>query len=424
MISNLSVPLVGIVDTAVMGRIDNPAYIGAIALGALIFSFLYWGFGFLRMGSTGLAAQNFGAGNTEEITALALRGFLIAAVVSLIILLVQTPVLKLSLSVLSGSAEVEALTARYYNIRVLSAPAVLLTYVVLGILIGIQRTRDALIIQLVLNLSNVVLDIVFVIGLGLGVEGVGWATVISEYLALVLGLVILARSLSVPLNAVPIKTIVDRYRLRELVDVNSNLIVRNFCIIFTHSWFTAQSTRFGETTLAANAILIHLVHVLAYGLDGFAHAAEALVGEAYGRKSAAHFRSAVRITTQWAIAMAVAFIALYAVTGGTVIDLMSTNEGVRETARTFLPWVLVAPLVAVWSYQFDGIFIGSTHTAEMRNGMLISMAVFAIASATVVPEFGNHGLWIAFIVFTAARGVTLGWWYPRVRDNVIARSRA
>jgi len=387
MISNLSVPLVGIVDTAVMGRIDNPAYIGAIALGALIFSFLYWGFGFLG------------------------------------ILILQTPVLTFSLSVLSGGAEVEALTARYYNVRVLSAPAVLLTYVVLGILIGLQRTRDALIIQLVLNLVNVILDIVFVIGLGYDVEGVGWATVISEYLAMILGLVILARALAVPLTAVSFRTIVDPDRLRQLIDVNSNLIVRNFCIIFTHSWFTAQATRFGETTLAANAILIHLVHVLAYGLDGFAHAAEALVGEAYGRQSAEHFRSAVRITTQWAVVMAAGYIVLYAATGGVFIDLMSTNESVRETARNFLPWVLVAPLVAVWSYQFDGIYIGATHTAEMRNGMLISMAVFAIASVTLVPRFGNHGLWLAFSVFTAVRGMTLAWWFKRVRQNVIAHSQ-
>lgn len=414
MLSNLSVPLVGAVDTAVMGHLPDPAYIGAVALGAVIFSFLYWGFGFLRMGTTGFVAQACGAGDALEVRSSLGRGLLLAAVLGGGIVALHVPLGTLAFRLLDGSEQVETLAAAYYAVRVWSAPAVLANYALLGFFIGIQNTRLALAIQLALNGANVLLDLVFVIGLGWGVRGVALASLASEYGAVLLGLAVAGAQLRRIGGEWQRSRLLDGARLRALLHVNANIFLRTLCLIFAFAWFTNTGARLGEVVLAANAILMQLQLFLSYGLDGFAHAAEALAGGAVGARNRTAFRAAVRVSTLWALAVAGAYTLLYAAAGPLIIDAMTSLETVRGAAREYLPWLLVSPLLSVWSFQLDGIFIGATRPVEMRNGMLLALAAYLAAAALLVPLWGNHGLWLSLMVFMGARAVTLGLWLPRI----------
>lgn len=420
-LSNLSVPLVGAVDTAVVGHLPDPVYIGAVALGAVIFNFLYWGFGFLRMGTTGFVAQAYGAGDGIEVRATLARGVLIGVILGALLVAVQSPLLHLALWAFEGSARLESLAADYYRIRIWSAPAALVHYAFLGTLIGVQNTRAALALQLVLNGTNVVLDVLFVVGLGWGVEGVAAATLISEITAAACGALLVRRALRHLSGPWRRSHLLDASRLRALLRANANIFVRTLCLIFAFSYFTAQGTKLGEAVLAANAVLMHLQQFLAYGLDGFAHAAEALAGGAYGARDRRAFRAAARASTHWALLVAVVYLLVYAALGTQLIDLFTGIDAVRNEAYAFLPWVLASPLISVWSFQLDGIFIGTTRTREMRNGMLVSLAVYLLAVELLLPLWGNHGLWLSLLIFLAARALTLGIFYPRIERSLSPR---
>lgn len=414
-LSNLSVPLVGAVDTAVVGHLPDPGYIGAVALGATIFNFVFWGFGFLRMGTTGLVAQAAGAGDHEEVRALVWRALGIGALMALALITLQVPIASLAFLAIDGSAELESLARDdYFAIRVWSAPATLANYAVLGALIGLQRTRAALVAQLSLNLVNVGLDLLFVSGFGWQVEGVALASVIAEYFALGVGLWLLSGALPRAKTRLDLARLLDRARLRAMFAVNGNLFVRTTCLLAGFFLFTAEGTRQGELILAANAVLLNLVYFLAYGLDGFAHAAEALAGGAFGAKRSDAFRAAVRATTIWAFIVAGLYSLSYWLAGPAIVALITDIEDVRLLADSYLPWLIAAPLVFVWSYQLDGIFIGTTHTREMRNGAILSLLVFIAAESLLVPMMGNHGLWLSLYLFMLARTLTLGLCYPRL----------
>ncbi len=421
-LSNLSVPLVGAVDTAVVGHLPDPVYIGAVALGAVIFNFLYWGFGFLRMGTTGFVAQAFGAGDSIEVRATLARAVLIGVLLGVVLIAVQSPLLHLALWAFEGSERLESLAADYYRIRIWSAPATLVHYALLGTLIGVQNTRAALALQLVLNGTNVVLDLVFVVGLGWGVEGVAAATLISEFTAAACGVLLLRRALRRLPGSWRRSHLLDASRLRALLRANANIFVRTLCLIFAFSYFTAQGTKLGEAVLAANAVLMHLQQFLAYGLDGFAHAAEALAGGAYGARDRQAFRAAARASTHWALLVALVYLLVYATLGTQLINLFTGIEVVRDEAYAYLPWVVASPLISVWSFQLDGIFIGTTRTREMRNGMLISLAVYLLAVELLLPLWGNHGLWLSLLIFLAARALTLGVFYPRIERSLSPRA--
>ena len=413
-LSNLSVPLVGVVDTAVVGHLPDPIYIGAVALGALIFSFLYWGFGFLRMGTTGFVAQAYGAENSNEVSAVLMRALLLAMAFGVLIILLQHPIGSVSFSLLEGGVELEAEAIDYYQIRVWSAPAVLGNYAVLGCLIGLQNTRSALVLQLVLNLTNVLLDLVFVLQFGWGVEGVAAASVISEYLALVVGFIIIKSNLARIGGGLKLQGVLNKEKLKALLHVNFNIFIRTLCLVFAFAYFTAQGTKLGEVTLAANAVLLHLQHVLAYGLDGFAHAVEALAGSAYGARNRKAFHSAMFYTTLWALVLAGVYTLVYFLFGTSIISILTGIEAVRMSAYTYLPWLLISPILSVWSFQLDGIFIGTTRTVEMRNGMLISLLAYLGAVWALVPVWGNHGLWLSLIIFMVLRALTLGVMLPSI----------
>jgi MATE family multidrug resistance protein len=417
-LSNMSVPLVGAVDTAVVGHLPDPVYIGAVALGAVIFNFLFWGFGFLRMGTTGFVAQAYGSGDPTEVRSTLARALLLAGVLGLTIVLLQNPIGNVAFWALHGAENLESLAASYYAIRVWSAPAALANYAVLGCLIGMHNTRAALVLQFVLNVSNVLLDLLLVLGFGWGVEGVALASVLSEYLALAFGWWLVRANFQRIGGEWNRDHILYAPRLRALLHVNVNIFFRTLSLIAAFFYFTAMGTRLGEVTLAANAVLLHLHYFVSYGLDGFAHAAEALAGSAYGARQRAAFRAAVKATTVWALIVAVAYSVVYATVGHLIIGIITGIEPVRLAAADYLPWVLLLPIVSVWSYQFDGIYIGATRPVEMRNSMLLSFITYIVASWLLIPLWHNHGLWLSFMIFMAMRGITLGLWLPRIERSI------
>lgn len=417
-ISNLSIPMVGAVDTAVVGHLPGPESIGAVALGALIFSFLFWGFGFLKMGTTGFIAQAYGADDQPTLLDTLSRVIILALALGALTILLSYPLIQFALYLLDGTAAVETLTADYAYIRIWSAPATLCTYVFTGVFIGMHNTRRILIILLVLNISNILLDLLFVIGFNMGVEGVALATLIAEYFAAACGFYMLRTPIKQALQRFNWHTILERQALIRLMSANRDIFIRTLCLVFSFSYFTALSTGRGEIVLAANAILLHLQSIMAYALDGFAHAAEALTGSAYGARKRRDFQRSVNITTLWAFGFSLLISAIYLVLGESILGLFTTIDDVLNTAKVYLPWMVIAPIISIWSFQLDGIFIGSSYTKEMRNAMLISMLAYLALLQWLVPLWGNHGLFLGLSLFMLIRALTLAWYYPRITKAI------
>ena len=416
-VSNISVPLVGAVDTAVVGHLPEPHHIGAVALGALIFTFLYWGFGFLRMGTTGFIARAYGAGDIPALSDTLLRVLLLALLFGFAIIALGKPLISVALYFLESSDAVERLAADYSLIRVWSAPATLCVYVFTGLFIGMHNTRRALYLVLTLNLTNVALDLLFVSVFKLGVPGVAWATLIAEYTAAATGLVMLRFEIRRAL-ASRRRSVLETGAVLELMRTNGNIFVRTLCLVFAFAWFTAHSARLGEVVLAANSILLHLQNIMAYALDGFAHAAEALAGSAYGARNRHGLRRAVRVSTLWAGASALLMSVIYGLFGEAILGLFTDIGEVLEVSAYYLPWMVVMPLLSVWSFQLDGIFIGTGHAREMRNAMLASTAAYLALLAVLIPWLGNHGLFLGLCFFMVIRALTLLRYYPRLLRSI------
>jgi len=416
--SNISVPLVGAVDTAVVGRLPGPTYIGAVALGALIFSFLYWGFGFLRMGTTGYVARADGAGDRNELSKTYVRVLLLALVFGALVIALSNPIVRFSLEIIDSSPAVETLAAEYAHIRIWSAPATLCLYVFTGILIGLRHTRQVFLLQIVMNVINVILDLAFVPWLGMGVAGVAWASLIAEYSAAFLGLWILRKLFIDALTNPDWKQILELAPMLQMLRSNSHIFIRTLCLVFSFAFFTAQGAKLGELVLAANSILLHLQSIMAYGLDGFAHAVEALAGSAYGAHSRSRFSRAVVLTTGWAAVAAIVTSLIYLFLGNTILALFSNQESVLMLASSFLPWMIVAPIISVWSFQLDGIFIGAGHTREMRNAMIVSTLGYLALVWLFLPLLGNHGLFLALSLFMLLRALSLYYYYPGIKQAI------
>ena len=426
MVSNISTPLLGIVDTAVVGRQPDPQGIGAVAVGALVFTFAFWAFGFLRMGTTGLAAQALGAGDREELRAVLGRSLLIACGAGLLLILLQWPLRGLAFALIGASPAVEGLARGFYDIRIWSAPAALANYALLGWFIGLGRTTTGLVLQLVLNLTNVALDVFFVLVLDWGVRGVALGTLLAEYVAVVAGLVIAARHPLLAAGRWSLQRILDPRRLRRTFAVSGDIMVRSLALIAVFVWFTSRGARGGDVTLAANAVLMQFITAAAFFLDGLAFAAEALVGRAVGAGSRGQVFEAARLSTLWAALLAVLIAAVLWLAGPLFIDGLTADAATRAAARHFLPWAAAAPLLGVWAFQLDGIFIGATRTAAMRNAMLVSVGIYLAAWWLLAP-LGNPGLWWAFYVHYAARTGTLLYCLPallRAVPDGVARGAA
>lgn len=410
-LANVTVPLLGAVDTAVVGQMGLPAPIGAVGLGAVILSSIYWIFGFLRMGTTGLTSQAIGAGDRAEGTAILLRALLIGAAAGVFFIIAQWPLFWGALWLSPGSDAVEGLAHDYLRLRIWGAPATISLYAITGWLIATERTRSVLILQIWINGVNIALDLWFVLGLGWGVEGVAIATLIAEWTGLAAGLW-LCRSAFGAALAPALARMWDAAALRHMAAVNGDIMIRSVLLQISFTSFLFLGAGQGDATLAANQVLLQFLTIAAFFLDGFAFAAEALVGQAVGARSVAAARRASLVSTQWGVGAVLCLSFAYLFAGPALIDLMTTAPNVRLIARDFLPWLVAAPIVGVWAWMLDGIFIGATLTRQMRQTMLMSVVAYCVALLVLVPLWGNHGLWAALMVLNITRGITMGrQWY-------------
>ena len=417
-VANMSVPLLGAVDTAVVGNLPDPVYLGGVALGAMLFMFIYQAFICLRMGMTGPTAQARGAGDHAEVRGMLHSGLVLAGLIGLGLLVLQLPIAAIAFWLVDSTPEVEAYGRTYFHIRVWAIPAALATYVLIGWLYGLLDARTPLIIQFFANGINIVLDLLFVFGFGWDVAGVAAASVIAEYSGLALGVWFVMRRLrTLPAGGMQ-RRLFDGARLRRLVSINRDLFIRTMCVVGAFAIFIGQSAKLGELTLAANQVLHNFQQFTAFGLDGFAYAAEALVGGAYGQRNAGAFRSAVRASLLWAGIVALLFVAVYWLAGPSVVALLTGIPEVRAEAGSFLLWAVFMPAISVWAFTLDGIYVGVSRTRVMRNTMLLSFLAFVAGVYLLVPVMGNTGLWISVAVFLSARGLLLAFTYPNLLRSV------
>ncbi len=404
-LSAVSVPLLGMVDTGVTGHLDSPAYLGAVAIGSMIFSFLYTGMNFLRMGTTGIAAQRFGAADDEGLRLALGQALVVAIAIAVVLIAAQLPIGSIAMQLAGAENDIRRFAIEYFSIRIWSAPGTLANFVLIGWFLGIQNARIPLIIFLTINITNILLDLLFVVVFDMRVAGVALASVIAEYAGLVVGLAFVATVL---------RSHPGRWRLFELLRlatyraffaINSHLFVRTMALMFTFAFVTAQGSRLGGLILAANAVLMNLQNLMAFGLDGIAHAAEALVGKAVGAKRRDALERAVRLALKWSCYLALGFCAAYSLFGASIVRLLTDLSEVRGVAMQYLPWLIVSPLISVWSFLYDGVFVGATRAREMRDIMLISALIVFLPAWYLLQPLGNHGLWLAFTLFMASRGI-------------------
>ncbi len=406
-LSNLTVPLLGIVDTAVVGHLEDPYHMGAVSVGAAIFGIVFWGFGFLRMGTTGMTAQAFGQSDNEELRAILARSILIGLGLAVLLLLLQWPVAWIAFEAIHGSELVEQHGQTYFYIRIWSAPATFANYVLLGWFLGMQNARTTLYVVTAVNLINIALDFLFVVGLGFGASGVAAASVIAEYIGLVFALWLVRKQLLLHPGQFQRSLILHRQKFRKLVSFNKDIFIRNLCLMFTLAFFTTQGARFGDVVLAANAILFNMYTFMAYGLDGFAHASEALVGKAIGSRQRQALVETIKVAAYWTFIVSVLVSIGYYLAGSRIIAMISDIEVVREMAQVYLPWMIFLPLISAWAFLLDGVYIGATCAREMRNTMVVSTFLLFLPSWYLLLPMGNHGLWLAFTIFIVSRVVTM-----------------
>ncbi len=410
--SNISTPLLGIVDTAVLGQLGDPYQIGAVAVGAVIFSMIFWGFGFLRMATSGFTAQADGANDHQEVAAVLYRSLIISIILGLLLIALQTLIATVAFLIIDSSKLVESNARSYFNIRIWSAPAALANYVILGWLIGLGRATSALMVQVLLNGVNAGLDALFVLSFDMEVEGVAVGTLIAEYVATIFGFYIASREIRKRKIRTLWSDLLEVTALRRVFIVNIDIMIRTLCLIFAFSFFTAESARTDDITLAANAILINFLHFSAHFLDGFAHAAQTLVGRAIGAADLRKFKTTIAISFFWAIVCAIFISLVFWLAGNFFIRIMTINPDVRMATSEYLIWIILAPIIGVAAYQFDGIFIGATRTKDMRNMMIVSLAIYLSSWAILAPLYGNNGLWASVMIFFAARAMALAMRMP------------
>lgn len=417
-LGNISVPLVGFTDTAVIGHGGSTADLGAIALGAIAASLILWSFGFLRLATTGLTAQAFGRGDNSEILLVLARALILAAVLGTALALVGPFTADMATRFYTAGAEVEAGLETYLTIRLWSAPAALVNFALLGWFVGRQQMRIALLLTLIINLVNIALDLLFVIGFGWGVDGVAAASLLGEYAAAIVGLLLAVRHRRESGLPMPWREAARLRAMAPLMAVNADIFLRTVALAGSFAFFSNQGARMGDATLAANQVLLQFLTLAAFALDAFANTAEALVGSAVGRKSRDGFRDACRKTTLLAVAAALLISAGYWFGAEALLSLITDLEDVRAAALPYLIWAVILPIAGVWSYQLDGIFIGATRTIAMRNTMLISAGLFIVAAPIATEWGGNHGLWAAMMLFLLLRAATLAATLPGLDRSI------
>ncbi|WP_313457947.1 MATE family efflux transporter [Pseudomonas sp.] len=407
-LSNVSVPLVALVDSTVIGHLPHAHQLGAVAVGATLFTFMVGLMGFLRMGSTGFAAQAAGRADGAALRQVLLQGLLLAVAFALLIGALAVPFSQLALHAMQPSAALQQATEDFFHTRLLGLPAALASYALVGWFLGTQNARAPLAILLTTNLLNIVLNLWFVVGLDWGVLGSARASVIAEWSAALLGLALTRPALRAYPGRMAWPALRRWQAWRPLLAVNRDIFLRSLALQLVFLLITVQGARLDEATVAANALLLNGLLLTAYALDGLAHAVEALCGHAIGARDGTALRRALVVACGWSLITSVVFAGLFLAGGHLFIDLQTDIPSVRAAAYPYLPYLAVLPLIAVWSYLLDGLFIGATRAREMRNAMLVSV-LLALPVAALLGGLGNHGLWLAFLGFMAVRAVTLGW---------------
>ncbi len=407
-ISNLSVPLLSSVDTAVVGHLDNVAYLGAIAIGSMIFNFVYWGFGFLRMGTTGLTAQANGSKNDKETILVLGRSLALALISALLIILFQELISLFAFNLVQATEEVEFFAKEYFYIRIYAAPATLALYAFHGWFLGVQNAKYPMILSILANVFNIVLNLVLIYQFGMKSDGVALGTVISQYLGLAIAIVLYVRKYSRYNKLFEIKRLLDLESIKKFFSVNVDIFLRTLMLIFAFSFFTAESAKFGDNLLAVNTILMQLWMILAYGVDGFAFAAESLVGTYIGAKDKHNLKKAIKYSFYWGMALGGLLSIIYLLFGEQIFILFTDKVFLLELALPFLIWTIIAPIINSVCFIWDGIFIGATATKAMRNSMIICTFILFLPTYYLTNDIiGNHSLWLAMTVFMVARGLTL-----------------
>ena len=413
-LSNISVPLLGLVDSAILGHLGSSKYLGAVAVGAALLSFLYWGFSFLRMGTTGLVARAEGAGDSYGSILVLIRSSALALALAVLVILLHHPLISLGLALMSPAPELQTLAQSYAGIRIASAPAVLVTYTVVGWFIGRQNTRWPMLIVVITNGANIGLDFFLIMGLGMNSDGAALATVIAEYLGCGVALFAVYKQLPAIDTALLKGDLLDVSAYKQLLNSNRHLFVRTICLLFSFAFFIAQGENYGNEVLAANTLMMQLLMLAAYGMDGFAFAAEGLAGQRLGGRDLLAFERAVKRCTLWTMATALAMSLSFALLQPLLIDVLTGIDSVKELMSQFFPWLIVLPLLAAPSYLLDGVFIGAAETRYMMSTMLLSVGLVYLPLWYLFSGLGNHGLWLAFTGFNLARGVSLYYWYRRL----------
>jgi MATE family multidrug resistance protein len=419
-LSNATVPILGAVDLGVVGQLGEAAPIGAVGLGAIILTTVFWIFGFLRMGTVGLVGQAAGARDAAEVSLILTRALLIAVGAGLVLIILQSLVFTAALAMSDASPEVEDLTRSYLAIRIWTAPAAIAIYALTGWLVAMERTSGVFWVQLVMNSVNILLSVIFVLWLDMGVQGVALGTVIAEILGAALALYLCRSAFQHP-DWRKWSQVFDRAKLIRMALLNSDILIRSALLMIIFSSFVFMGTRFGDVTLAANEVLMQFMYITAYAMDGFAFAAETLIARAMGRGDPSRVRRSAMMTGFWGAVVCVVTAITFAIIGPWLIDVMAKATDVQSVARTYLPWMVAAPLIGCVAWMMDGIFIGATQSRDMRNMMVVSFVIYWIAVWGLMPIWGNHGLWAALLISFLARGVTLSLRYPALEKAALAR---
>jgi MATE family multidrug resistance protein len=407
-LSNISVPLVSLVDSTVIGHLPHAHQLGAVAVGGTLYSFLAWAMGFLRMGTTGFAAQAAGRNDGAALRQVLLQGLLLAMGFSVLLGLIGLPFQHLALEMMQPSDDLNELTRDFFHTRLFGLPAALASYALVGWFLGLQNARAPLAILLTTNLVNIALNLWFVMGLDWGVVGSARASVIAEWTGALLGLALTHRGLRAYPGQLAVSALKRWQSWRPLLTVNRDIFIRSLILQSVFFLITVQGARLGDATVAANALLLNGLLLMAHALDGLAHAVEALCGHAIGARDRDALRRSLNVSGGWSLMCSVAFVGLFLLGGHLFIEMQTDITAVRDIAFVYLPYLAVLPFVAVWSYLLDGLFIGATRAREMRNAMVVT-ALITAPFAWQASGFGNHGLWLAFLLFMALRSLTLGY---------------
>ncbi len=422
-ISSVSVPLVGLVGTGVLGHLDDEVYLASVAAAAQVFSILFVGLNFLRMGTTGITAQAHGSLTRDPAGTTAIRqslgeAVIMALVLGVLIILLQGPLADAAFGLIGAEPDVTRHAHEYFSIRVWSAPAALFNFAALGWLLGMQNARGPLLITLAINLTNVILDLWFVLGLGLKVQGVATGALLAELTGAGVAAWLLLRELRRHPGDWSGTRLLDLRSYRALLRINGNLFIRTLALMFTFAFVTVQGARMGSVFLAANALLMNFQWLTAYALDGIANAAEALVGKAIGAHDPAGLRRAVRRTLAWSLAFGVLFSLAFWIAGPAIVRTLTSLPEIRATALAYLPWMILLPLISVWSFFYDGVFVGATLSREMRVVMTTTALLVFIPVWFFTRDLGNHGLWLAFTSFMVMRGLGMHLWFNRLKETL------